>query len=201
MTHPVHGSFARNDGFATARFYSSSPHFWVSLNFLLPVGDVSNRDVLIHVRTHACVYEKVYVSDICALTFKGAALTEEEAECDYRSGKRKNVGGRRKKEQPRANRFKLPSTSHSRFQLEACLFPFWVFRGLALYARCATRMQRNKKGAGGDTGEYEKRERERGEREREREREREQRIAGVDYQWTIEQHPPPLPLICFLPVH
>lgn len=36
------------------------------------------------------VYERVCVSDICALTFKDAALTEEGAECDYRSGKRKD---------------------------------------------------------------------------------------------------------------
>jgi len=35
------------------------------------------------------------VSDICALTFKGAALTEVGVECDYRSGKRKNVRERR----------------------------------------------------------------------------------------------------------
>jgi len=33
---------------------------------------------------------------------------------------------RERKEQPGANRFKLPSTSHSRFQLETCLFPFWT---------------------------------------------------------------------------
>lgn len=36
------------------------------------------------------VYERVCVSDIRALTFKDAALTEEGAECDYRSGKRKD---------------------------------------------------------------------------------------------------------------
>lgn len=104
------------------------------------------------------------MSDICALTFKGAALTEEGAECDYRSGKKKGREGGEKKEQPRANRFKLPSTSHSRFQLEACLFPFWVFRGLALYARAPPEC--NARGGeemrGGRREEREKRDRESG---------------------------------------
>ena len=62
------------------------------------MGDVSTKQgERIDTRTHACmcIRKGIYVSDICALTFKGAALTEEGAECDYRSGKRKNVRGRR----------------------------------------------------------------------------------------------------------
>lgn len=105
------------------------------------------------------------MSDICALTFKGAALAEEGAECDYRSGKKKGREGGGKKEQPRANRFKLPSTSHSRFQLEACLFPFWVFRGLALYARAPPECKKR----GGVAG-------------REDEKREKRGIARVDYQ-------------------
>lgn len=84
-------------------------------------------------------------------------------------GKKKGREGGEKKVQPRANRFKLPSTSHSRFQLEACLFPFWAFRGLALYARAPPECSAQREGAGGDAGKVG-----RGEREK--------RIAGVDYQ-------------------
>lgn len=54
----------------------------------LPVY-VSNRKVSIYVRVR--VRARVSVSDICALTFKDAALTGEEAECDYRPGKRKDL--------------------------------------------------------------------------------------------------------------
>lgn len=87
-------------------------------------------------------------------------------------GKKKGRERGEKKEQPRANRFKLPSTSHSRFQLEACLFPFWAFRGLALYACAPPECSRTRRGVGGDAeGKTEK-----------REREREKRIARVDYQ-------------------
>lgn len=88
-------------------------------------------------------------------------------------GKKKGRERGGKKEQPRANRFKLPSTSHSRFQLEACLFPFWAFRGLALYARAPPEC--NARG-GRRCG-------------REDERREKRGIARVDYQWTIEQHP------------
>lgn len=88
-------------------------------------------------------------------------------------GKKKGHEGGEKKEQPRANRFKLPSTSHSRFQLEACLFPFWAFRGLALYARAPPECSTTKKGG-------RKCRREDGEGGGEREREK--RIVRVDYQ-------------------
>lgn len=55
--------------------------------------------------------------------------------------------GREKGEQPRANRFKLPSTSHSRFQLGTCLFPFWASEDFrALYARAPPECSATRRG-------------------------------------------------------
>lgn len=115
------------------------------------------------------MYRQACVSDICALTFKGA-FNWRESGMRLSVGEKERTWGRREEAaEPRANRFKLPSTSHSRFQLEACLFPFWVFRGLALYARAPPECNA-RDGGGGEGGvmreggreEREKRDRESG---------------------------------------
>lgn len=67
---------------------------------------------------------------------------------------------RERKEQPRANRFKLPSTSHSRFQLETCLFPFSALRGLPciiLVARAPPECSATRRGEGIRVGKGRKR--------------------------------------------
>lgn len=69
------------------------------------MGHVSTEQEGIDTRTRVrtCMYgeRQVCVSDICALTFKRAALTGEGAECDYRSGKRKDVRERRERRSSR----------------------------------------------------------------------------------------------------
>lgn len=68
------------------------------LNFLLVWVPRKYRTGRVSEYVSARVRVRVSVSDICALTFKDATLTGEEAECDYRPRKRKDVWGGREGE-------------------------------------------------------------------------------------------------------